>query len=172
MDYIPVSTKFISSFIDPLPFDVYIERADGIFTNIYKKNSNQDEQQIERYRQKNVQYLYINKKDKNDYCEFLLTVCDKYLLEKEQFIEMFKAGLELNYEHVDFDNEELDVKIKIAMQNVKSSILLLESDVKMAIEIFKALANSSQLLKHSYMVSIFSILLAAFSIKLTGLPDS
>ena len=47
--YIPVSTKFISSFKEALPFDVFIERSDGKFTAIYKKNSAHDDLQIARY---------------------------------------------------------------------------------------------------------------------------
>jgi putative nucleotidyltransferase with HDIG domain len=159
-DYIPVSTKFITSFVDPLPFNVYIQRADGIFSNIYKKNSSYDYDQIKRYESNKVKFLYVNKEDKIEYETFIIGLTENKILEKEQFIEAFKVGLELNYEHFQCDNEEVKINLDLATVNVKNSIKLLENDLQTAIEIFKALASNSQLLKHSYMVSLFSVILA------------
>ena len=158
--FIPVSTKFISSHKGPLPFDVYVERSDGKFTAIYKKNASHDDKQISRYERNNVKFLFINRDDKGDLESFLINLNDISKYDKMQVLEIVRTGLELNYEHLDLDNEELTTNLELATANVKNSIYLLENDVQMALEIFKALATNSKLLKHSYMVSLFSVVLA------------
>ncbi len=159
-DYIPVSTQFISSFTEPLPFDVYIERSDGKFTNIYKKNATHDEQQISRYEEKNIKNFYINREDKAEFENFLIHLSDIGTYPKEKILEILKTGLEFNYEHLDLNNSELETNLELASINVKNSIYLLEHDAAMALDVFKALASSTFLLKHSYMVSLFSVVLA------------
>jgi len=158
--FIGVPTRFITSFDEPLPFDVYLERIDGKYTNIYKKNSSHDEQQIARYEAKNIKYMYVCKEDKILFEEFILKLSDAKFLEKDQIIDVIKAGLELNFEYVETEKEDLNTNLELAMTNVKNSLYLLQNDIQSAIEIFKALASNSNLLKHSYMVSLFSIVLA------------
>jgi putative nucleotidyltransferase with HDIG domain len=158
--YIPVSTKFISSFKEALPFDVFIERSDGKFTAIYKKNSAHDDLQIARYETKKLKFLFININDKMEFENFLVNLKDLENYDKEIVFEILRAGLEMNYEHLDLENEELITNLDLATSNVKNSIYLLENDIQMAIEIFKALTLNTYLLKHSYMVSLFSVVLA------------
>ncbi|MBC7540631.1 MAG: HD domain-containing protein [Bacteriovorax sp.] len=158
--YIPVPTKFISSFTEALPFDVYVERSEGIYTAIYKKNSSHDEKQLARYEEKNIKNLFISRNDKLEFENFLINLNDLEHYEKTHIIEILKASLELNFEYLDFASQELQTNLELATQNVKNSLYLLENDLQMAMDIFKSLASSSHLLKHSYMVSLFSIVLA------------
>ena len=158
--FIPVSTNFISSFTVALPFDVFVERTVGKFTAIYKKNSTHDVDQIARYETKNIKCLFISKEDRSSFENFIINLEDISSFQKEQVFEIIKTGLELSYEHMDFENKELKTNMELAAVNVKNSLYLLENDLPMAMEIFKALASSSILLKHSYMVSLFSIVLA------------
>ena len=159
-EFIPVSTKFITNFNNPLPFDVYIERMPGKFTTIYRKNSLKDESQVSRYESKDVSFFYISKHDKQDFEDYIITLNDLEHYTKEQIFEILLTGLELNYEHLEGINEETKTNLELATVNVRNSLFLLENDIHTAVEIFKALSSHSQLLKHSYMVSLFSIVLA------------
>lgn len=158
--YIPVPTKFISSFTEALPFDVHVQRSEGIYTAIYKKNSSHDEAQISRYEAKNILNLFISRGDKLEFENFLIGLNDLHNYDKKHLLEILKASLELNFEYLDFASDDLQTNLELASHNVKNSLYLLENDLQMAMDIFKALASCSHLLKHSYMVSLFSIVLA------------
>ena len=165
--FIAVSTKFICSFKSSLPFDVYLERAEGKYTNIYKKNSTHDIEQLIRYELQNVKTLFINRSEKHNFEEFIQNLSIDENLPTENIIEIMKAGLEFSLEHLDVENDEVNINIDLAVHNVKNSLNMLENDVMLTVNIFKAMASNSHLLKHSYMVSIFSILLA----KLNGITS-
>jgi len=163
--FFPVSTKFITYFKTPLPFDVYLERFKGKFTKIYHKNAHHDSNQIYRYENKNITTLYLSSDDKYAYGQFLSSTINLFtrgsvLLKKEQIIDIIKTSLELTFERITEKNDELDANIQWASQQVKGSLALMEDDMNCAIQIYKALAEDHQLLRHSFLVSIFSLSLA------------
>jgi putative nucleotidyltransferase with HDIG domain len=161
----PVTTRFIYYFKGPLPFDVYIQLADDKFTKVYHKQSLHDPEQIYRFENKEVKKLFIANEEKDLYGNFLVLLIDQFnqgskTLDKEKMIDVIKTSLELTYEKIVDKNEELDKSLEGASQQVISALLLIEEDMSAAMEIFRALAGDVQLLKHSYMVAIFSIVLA------------
>ncbi len=163
--FFPVSTKFISYFKTPLPFDVYLERFESKFTKIYHKYAQHDSNQIYRYENKDITTLYISTDEKNAYGQFLATSINQFnkgaiFLSKEQLIDIIKTSLELTFERITEQNDELDANIQWASQQVKGSLALMEDDMTCAIQIFKAISEDHQLLKHSFLVSIFSLSLA------------
>ena len=74
--------------------------------------------------------------------------------------EIIATTLELTYEKIVEDNNELDTSIIWASHQVRSAIHLIGDQTASAIEIFKALSSDLYLLKHSYLVSLFSLTLA------------
>ncbi len=163
--YFPVTTKFICYFKTALPFDVYLERFEGKFIKIYHKNGEHDPSQIYRFENKNISTLYISAEDKNAYGQFLSRTIDMFnhgasVLDKEKMIDVIQTSLELTFERITEQNDELDSNIQWASQQIQSSLRLMEDDLTSAIEIFKALSEDAQLLKHSYLVSLFSLALA------------
>jgi putative nucleotidyltransferase with HDIG domain len=163
--FLPVTTKFIYYFEGALPFDVYLKRSEGKFTKIYNKNDQHDPEQIYRYEKKELNELYIDEVDKHLYGTFLCNLMDRYIngkspVNKEQMLGVITTSLELTYEKIIHQNDELDSNLHWATQQIRTSLFLLEDDLTSALEIFKCLSADAQLLKHSYMVSIFSVLLA------------
>lgn len=163
--YMPVTTKFIYYFKGPLPFDVYLERSEGKYTKIYNKDSEHDPDQIYRYENKEVSTLYISNEEKGLYGNFLCKLMEQYTngnseLDKAKMIEVISTSLEMTYERISTQNDELDSNMLWATQQVKSALHLMEDNMAAAIEVFKALATQNQLLKHSYMVALFSLVLA------------
>ena len=163
--YFPVSTKVIRYFKATLPCDVYLERFEGKFTKIYHKDAEHDSTQIGRYEDKDINTLYISKIDKNNYGNFLSKAIDQFSsgskrIDKENMIDIIATSLELTYEKIVEDNADLDTSIAWASQEVRSALYLLGDNTASAIEIFKALSSDQSLLKHSYLVSLFSLSLA------------
>ena len=74
--------------------------------------------------------------------------------------EIIATTLELTYEKIVEDNNEVDTSIIWASHQVRSAIHLIGDQTASAIEIFKALSSDLYLLKHSYLVSLFSLTLA------------
>jgi putative nucleotidyltransferase with HDIG domain len=164
-DFLPVTTKFIYYFTGPLPFDVYIQLADDKYTKIYHKNSEHDPNQIYRYENKDLKILYVSNEEKNLFGSFLCELIDQFntgkgTIDKAKMIDIMKTSLELTYEKIISENDELETNMQWATHQVKGALHLLEDDISSAIEVFKALAGDIQLLKHSYMVSLFSLVLA------------
>jgi putative nucleotidyltransferase with HDIG domain len=164
-EFFPVTTKFICYFKGALPFDVYLERFEGKFTKIYHKDGEHDSSQIDRYENKDIKTLYISQTDKNTYGNFLCKAIDQFNngsndLDKEKMIDIIKTTLELTYEKIVDNNNDLDTSISWASHQVRSALYLMGDDTASAIEIFKALASDLHLLKHSYLVSLFSLSLA------------
>jgi putative nucleotidyltransferase with HDIG domain len=163
--FFPISTKLFGYFKTALPFDVYLERFEGKFTKIYHKNGKHDLNQLDRYESMKVTTLYISIEDKGSYCQFLSNDINSFnhggLLEnKEKIVEVIKTTLELTYERVTDQDDELDSNILWASRQIKGVINLMEDDMVSAIEIFKLLSEDLHLLKHSYLVTIFSLTLA------------
>jgi putative nucleotidyltransferase with HDIG domain len=159
-NFIPVSPGFIYSFHEALPFDVFLERSDDKFTAIYKKNSTYDKDQIARYQSKNVMHFYVSKSDTFELENFIVNLRVLESFDKNQAVEIFKFSFELFFSQLKFEDHLLQENLDLATFNVKNSMKLLENDPHLAMEIFKAISIDSQLLKHSYMVSLFSIILA------------
>jgi HD-GYP domain-containing protein (c-di-GMP phosphodiesterase class II) len=165
VEFFPVTIQFIYSFNGPLPFDVYIQRFEGKFTKIYNKNSEHDPEQIYRYENKKITNLYVAQAEKNLYGVFLYRLVEQFNrgvgeVDKEKMIDVIKTSLELTYEKFADQSDELEMNMQWASQQVKSALMLMEDNMTAAIEIFKALSEDEQLLKHSYMVSLFSLVLA------------
>ncbi len=165
VEFFPVTTKFIYYFKGALPFDVYLQRSEGKFTKIYNKLAEHDPEQIYRYENKDVSTLYITQEEKHLYGSFLCKLMDQYTqgsspIDKEKMLDIIKTSLEMTYEKIVAQNDELDTNIIWASQQIKSALYLMQDDMSAAIEIFKNLSADEQLLKHSYMVSIFSVVLA------------
>jgi putative nucleotidyltransferase with HDIG domain len=163
--YFPVTTKLIRYFKATLPFDVYLERFEGKFTKIYHKHAEHDSTQIGRYEDKDIKTLYISQIDKNTYGDFLCKAIDQFNsgskdIDKDKMIDIIATTLELTYEKIVEDNAELDKSIAWASHQVKSALYLMGNNASSAIEIFKALSSDLHLLKHSYLVSLFSLSLA------------
>ena len=164
-EFFPVTIQFIYSFNGPLPFDVYLQRFEGKFTKIYNKNSHHDPEQIYRYENKKITTLYVAQAEKNLYGIFLYRLIDQFNhgvgeVDKEKMIDIIKTSLELTYEKFSNQSDELEMNMRWASQQIKSALLLMEDNIASAIEIFKALSADEHLLKHSYMVSLFSLVLA------------
>jgi putative nucleotidyltransferase with HDIG domain len=164
-EFFPVTTKFIYTFNRPLPFDVYLQRFKEKFTKIYSKNSEHDPEQLYRYENKNISTLYIKQTEKNLYGVFLYRLVEQFnqgggKVEKEYMIDIIKTSLEVTYEKFADQSDELEMNLKWASQQVRSALMLMEDNIQSAIEIFKSISADQQLLKHSYMVSLFSLVLA------------
>ena len=164
-EFFPVSTKFISYFKGALPFDVYLERFTGKFTKIYHKDAEADSNQIVRYESNDIKTLYISKNDKISYGNFLYKEIDQFTkgsdqLDKAKIVEIIATALELTYEKIVEDNNELDTSITWASYHIRSALYLMGDNAASTIEIFKALSSDLSLLKHSYLVSLFSLTLA------------
>ena len=164
-EYFPVTIQFIYSFKGPLPFDVYIQRFEGKFTKVYNKNSEHDPEQIYRYEDKQITNLYVTQAEKNIYGVFLYKLVEQFNrgageVDKEKMIDVIKTSLELTYEKFADQSDDLGMNIQWASQQVTSALMMMEDNMASAIEIFKALSEDKQLLKHSYMVSLFSLVLA------------
>jgi putative nucleotidyltransferase with HDIG domain len=165
-EYIRIATAILIRVNGNLPFDIYIERAHGKFTKIFHCDQALDVSQVKRYyEEKKVKYFYVHNASKDTYSHYVEKLLEASLAEPNSLTpqamrsilnEMVNISLESIYSKTDVDQKG----IQFAATAVKGCTQLLENDFDGLCRIMKMLATRPFSLKHSFMVSIFSLLLA------------
>jgi putative nucleotidyltransferase with HDIG domain len=165
-EYIRIATAILVRVTGALPFDIYIERAQGKFTKIFHCNQALDVTQVKRYHdEKNVKYFYVHNASKDTYSHYVEKLLEASLAEPQSLTpqamrsilnEMVNISLESIHSKTEVDQKG----IQFAATAVKGCTQLLENDFEGLCRIMKLLASRPYSLKHSFMVSIFSLLLA------------
>lgn len=165
-EYIRIATAILVRVTGALPFDVYIERAQGKFTKIFHCDQALDVNQIKRYHdEKNVKFFYVHNSAKMTYSHYVEKLLEASLAEPAKLTpkamrsilnEMVSISLESIYTKTEVDQKG----IQFAATAVKGCTQLLEQDFDGLCRIMKLLSSRPYSLKHSFMVSIFSLLLA------------
>ena len=164
-NFIAILTLCIFKMKGPLPFDVYIERFPGKFTKLYHKGDECDQEQLINFEAKSVQVMFIREDDKVVYATHLAAILDDAIdypgkLTDTDVVEIVARGLEITFEQILEQDDEMGENMRWAKSQVRGSLSLITKDLSGAMEIYRTLQQDFDLAKHSYMVMLFSLILA------------
>lgn len=160
-----VRLSYLYQFQGVLPFDVFIERHQGKFTRIHKTNDLYDGDILSHFEFKADGKLYIEESQLQEFNNFLSHVLQQSLvssenLSQEQMIEIMSLGMELTYQTIVDQNDELFINLEHAKLHVKSCLRLITNDFRAGVQLYMAISENAILLKHSFHVMLLSLALA------------
>jgi putative nucleotidyltransferase with HDIG domain len=166
-EYIKVKSDIVSRVVGPIPFDIYIQRAEGRFTKIFVKGFPIDRQLLEKYRsKKGGSFFFIQNSEKQTYHFYVEKLLEAALSglgrnsSSKNITLITSEMLDLTLEEV-FSKTQLDQKhLEWIQSSMRGCHQVLHQDMDGMIQIMKSLSSRPYAVKHSFMVSIFSLLLA------------
>lgn len=160
-----VRLSYLFNYKGPLPFDVYLERHPGKYTRIHNRDDLYDCELLRHYEVKVDGDLLIDETQLQDFNVFLTNVLQHSLvspdiLSQDETIEIMALGLELTYQSILNQSDELEINLEGALLHVKSSLRLITADLRAGVEVYLAIAENAALLKHSYHVMLLTLAIA------------
>lgn len=163
--HIDISLNILRRINRALSFDVYIKRTETSYTKIFKKGDVIDWERVALYEDKGITHFYLSSKEYDLYGQLverlgeqLVDNADKF--SGEEASELLRDLAQFTcYEMI--ENMKIDERSVYNASNVVSGCIdLMNKDPKGVLSIMSMLTNQPYILKHSVMVSIFSVLLA------------
>ncbi|GAB4013520.1 MAG: hypothetical protein Fur0010_10450 [Bdellovibrio sp.] len=164
-DYIQISLQLLRRFSSALKFDIYVRRTDSDYTKLFKKGDSIDWERVALYEAKGIRYFFVTKDEYQIYSLFVERLGEQLTQSKD--ILSLDESLVVLKELSQFTIHELVVNFKIDDRLVNNANIVVEGcikelgkDPKTLINVIKLLAHQPYILKHSMMVSMFSVILA------------
>lgn len=165
-EFIKIATAILVRVTGPLPFDIYIQRAEEKYTKIFHKTQTLDQGQVKRYHEeKQVKFFYVHNSCKESYSHYVEKLLEASFSDTTRLGPMAMRSILNEMINISLDSiytkTEVDPKgIQFAATAIKGCTQLLEQDFDGLCRIMKLLSSRPYSLKHSFMVSVFSLLLA------------
>ncbi|MFT6070758.1 MAG: putative nucleotidyltransferase with HDIG domain [Bacteriovoracaceae bacterium] len=163
--HIDISLNILKRFNRALSFDIYIQRTETSYTKIFKKGDLIDWDRVALYEDKGITHFYLTAKDYEVYGLFVERLGDQLVGNSKKFSN--SEARELLRDLAQFTVHEMIDKLNIderaiynATNVVEGCLDILDKDPKGILGIMSMLSNQPYIMKHSVMVSIFSVLLA------------
>jgi putative nucleotidyltransferase with HDIG domain len=164
-NYIRLRARLIEAFYGDLPFDIFLKRGENSYTKIFHQGNPIDKVILNKYLDKEIKCFYVHNKQKKSFQFYVEKLMERTLTSMTHFSlntvrtitdEMINIALHEIHLNVDLGPNTL----KWAESSLKGCHRILESDFEGLCRIIKNLGARPYQMKHSFMVSIFSILLA------------
>lgn len=171
--YIPINISVIEQIEGKLPFDVYIRRTSDRYTKLFNKGEEIDRERVLQYKKnKGVETLSVTSDDHIQYCLCLEVIAANVFAPKSEVTaddvssilgEMINTAVT----EIVLSHEISESDIHSAAVAAQGCVKVLTQDPKKFVDIFKLIARQPLAIKHSILVTIFSINLA----RLAGLES-
>ncbi len=163
--HIDISLNILKRFNRALNFDIYIQRTESSYTKIFKKGDLIDWDRVTLYEDKGITHFYLTLSDYEIYGNFVERLGDQLVGNSKKFSNT--EARELLRDLAQFTVHEMIDKMNVderavynATNVVEGCLDILDKDPKGILGIMSMLSNQPYIMKHSVMVSIFSVLLA------------
>lgn len=163
--HIDISLNILKRLNRALNFDIYVKRSEKSYTKIFQKGDMIDWERVELYEGKGITHFYLKEDDYKVYGVFverlgeqLVENCDKFTADEAR--ELLRDLAQFTV-HEMVEQLKVDERSVYNAQNVVSGCIdILANDPKGILSVLNMLANQPYILKHSMMVSVFSVILA------------
>jgi putative nucleotidyltransferase with HDIG domain len=160
----PVSLSYLFRYKGPLPFDVFIERYPDKFNRIHIQHEMYDPEQVTHFEAK-VGVLFVDETQLPEFNSFLSSILERSLyssekLDPNEINEIMVLSLELTFQAILDQTDELNENLKNSNLYVKSCLKLLNKDLRNGMDLYLAIAQDSSLLKHSVHVMLLTLAIA------------
>jgi HD-GYP domain-containing protein (c-di-GMP phosphodiesterase class II) len=166
VEFLDINITVISRIWGKLPFDLFIKRAEGAYTKIFKKTEQLDQERLEHYRaQKGVEQLYVQKIDLEAYHRMVEHVADEVFKDPKKsttadILDTIKAMAEMTTLEI-VSNTPIEANlVRHAAQTVNGCLGLMSKDPKALPGLFALLGSNTYAVKHSLSSTIFALLIA------------
>jgi putative nucleotidyltransferase with HDIG domain len=165
--YIEVSSDLIRRQASSLLFDIYVKRTEKNFTKIFKKGDELDSDRLDSYISKGVTVYFVSKEDFEKYSHFVDLLIKKQ--SKKGDLTKSKEGLDIFNEMISLTTREMMIIGDVNARVVSNANLTVQICVnalikgggnKNLMKIIALMSSHDYQIKHSIMVSIFSIIIA------------
>ena len=163
--HIDISLSILKRFKRALEFDIYVQRSKTSYTKIFLKGDLVDWSRVAQYEEKGISHFYLTAKDYRIFGIILERFGEQVAEDIEQFTP--EEGREVLKDLAQFTMFELVERCNIderivenAGNVVKGCMEVLAKDPKGILTLLTLLSGQPYILKHSVMVSVFSVLLA------------
>lgn len=166
-DYIEVSSDLIRRQSSSLLFDVYVKRTEKDFTKIFNKGDELDIARFDSYIAKGVTNYYVSQEDFEKYSQFVDLLIKKYV-QSGDFAKS-RDGLDVFNEMISLTTREMMLLGNITSRVVSNANLAVQTCVSTLVKggghkglmrVISMMSSHDYQIKHSIMVSIFSIIVA------------
>lgn len=166
VEFLDISITVISRIWGKLPFDLFIKRAEGAYTRIFKKAEHLDQERLEHYRdKKGIAQLYVQKVDLDVYHRMVESVADEVFRDPkssttEDILGTIKAMAEMTALEIASTTPIALHVVRHAAQTVQGCLGLMAKDPKALPSLFSLIGSNTYAVKHSLSSTIFSLLIA------------
>jgi putative nucleotidyltransferase with HDIG domain len=165
-DFILVNLAILQQLKGPVPFDIYIERAPGAFTKVFKKDFYVDFDRIRKYiEEKKVQSFSVEKKDYDDYLKLVAKISHSFFEQAEkntveEIVSVVKDVADLTLLEVIEKNIVNEESVGYATNTIKGCLRTLGKDKNSLVRLLKLVSAHPYSFRHALTTAVFSLLLA------------
>lgn len=166
-EFIPISITIFQRISGALPFDVFIKRANNVYTKVFPKGEVIDANRLKSYQfDKGVESLHVTQKDYRQYLFYVERVADNLFYKSpagassDELADVVSEMANLTMLEIIVQMNVDQEAVSHATTTVKGCVAVLGKDPKSLAKIMKMLTRHPYSMRHSLSTSIFSILLA------------
>jgi putative nucleotidyltransferase with HDIG domain len=172
-DYIEVNLTIFQQMHGPLPFDIFLKRAEGAYTKVFKHGDQIDFHRIKKYvEDKGVTRFYVKKENYSHYLMMVAKISNVYFEKAkdrptEEVISVVKDVADLAMLEL-IENKVVDQRsVSYATNLIKGCLSTMSKDHISLVKMLKMISNHPYSFRHALTTTVFSLLLARAA-KITG----
>ncbi|MBF0315871.1 MAG: HD domain-containing protein [Oligoflexia bacterium] len=164
-EFVRISIAIILQVNEKVPFDIYIERSEGIFTKLFHKNNPIDQEMLLRYQnEKHVTALYVHNLEHKTYRYYVekileLALSDPRNTPHDKLTAAVSEVASLAMAEIYLSTEVSKKILDWAGKSVNGCIALLGQNPKSLAKVLESLKAHPAMLKHSVTTCIFSMVI-------------
>lgn len=175
-NFIDINVTVLLEIIGPLPFDIFIRRAEDTFTKVSKKGDAADANRYKKYMdEKGVSTFSIKKEDYGAYLKYVAQVSNRFFESggkrtTEEIISVVKDVADLVMLEL-VHNKVVDQRsVSYATNVIKGCLRTMEKDPISLVRILKLISYHPYAFRHALTTTVFALLLAKAE-KLVGVRN-
>ncbi len=164
-DHIIINLSVLQSLQGPIPFDIFIERAPGAYTKVFKKDFFVDFDRVKKYNdEKKVTQFFVEKSDYEKYLKVVARASFEYFENSddktvEEIVSVVKDVADLSLLELMQKNIITAESISFATNTIKGCITTLGKDKTTLVRLLKLVAGHPYAFRHAISTTIFALLL-------------
>lgn len=163
-EYKEISLAILKRYSKALKYNIYVNRASDVYTKVFNEGDSIDWDRVEVYKSKGLKYFYATSKDYEIYSMMIEKLGDILVghakkLSGPESLEILKELALFTMDEMVNKNKFDERVIESATNIVTSSLTILAQSEKGFLKILSLMSRHPHTVKHSMMVSIFSVML-------------
>lgn len=165
-DFVSINLTILQRLQGAIPFDIFIERAPGAYTKIFKTGSFVDFDRIKKYNEeKKVNNFFVQKNDYDDYLKLVAFISHEFFSKAdgtpvEEIVAVVKDVADLSMIELMQKNIVNEESVMYATNTIKGCLMTLQKDKSSLVRLLKLISAHPHSFRHTITTTVFSLLLA------------